>query len=1458
MGPDSQTNFVYRFVDTSSRADIIGFKHAINNLPGTEVPKIEIKILTSSTEDAQPSEWQQIAYINEQTPLLFLRDVKRYIKFVVEFSSSSVLTDANFLLLVQIQIEDIISPVISDHTRSILDRFPSWTKIFSDSLERATPELALPETTAGKFVNALVGDSLDTIDEFISRIELDSFIDSANENEIAWLYMYTPVSPGFIKVLGDNVELARVSTMKELLEHRVTDYVFFYNFTTGQLYTVRSFAKLLIDNTEQKTIPVQTLNSFDEFGLKVGLQRLYLESNTNFAKRILDVGQNPPAINEDGLKLTLRRELDIWRAVGATPNSDYQGATPEIIEIFDMNTMSKYFSKEGIPTKEFYDFVEYININYPTNLGYIKWGEAYWDYAGRKAEGISSIPQITDSATPEAYINIYQPGIGDFEDAKIKLEKVNKDIAEYSFGLRVSGIKYDEYENAYEPISIEYDTYLSYLENYVDNAAATVNYDVTLKLNLHGSIPNDAVYKARYTDVVKNLYTAASSPEYIVRPIFNGSGFTTGESIYYNSGGTPYINNFDVSATESYTFSEIPLYAVDEATISFINSTNYLGANGNYAWVGFVDATPYNAVNSSSTKIVKTAAQINDSPYAMRLRVGSNIYDPLKTRTKNTPVVRSSKFGLKINDSNDITKTSSVVFTPQDVLKDIIVPNSVTPLYVHIENVVEDAYDVDHSSGYYSGYGGVSLNRDTNEYHLLSASPNIIFSFVNPNFSTPQQMPNYIDTTGATANYYFKDIKFPYNGTPDYLVISSANSDHYPFNSFKWEKFTADYTSNISFYLGENGVISDYSTVNYDLVENGNNNLVGIFDFERSDFGLGAYASNDNLVINKIEAIDENDNVTVVVWHEDENFTYYTDDNWVRKGYNPTLISGSTPNGFLNYLDPNTGQYTLKNISIYAELNDTQDELIYPSINSGWYFQDGKEKYIYSNKKTETAVNDSTILLEGIARQGAPVLVVVENNSNGSTVNYTQVAFSNEATPTVYSHYNTEYITPTYVNYLALAYPDIFDVSVVDQFTGQTVIESEEFDGNIIDYTSSSTPLFYTNREYKVSYRVKNVFNIDNEYYNSIDNSYRSFVTLLSTPDYSYTTHVHYENSIFDQDYEVEEMILNPLISPIDEGFIYLSHSEYQFSDLEAQLSPNQVIQGSKDFMALNIWSKDVNENPKPYILVNINTPDAVATPSYVQTNEDGYARAYVKHTGAAIQKPTAKNIYLSDENEISSATVSYLVLPKINNTNKLSAEVTKKIINADGEEKQFVYGSATPNAAVYWRKARSLYEALNTPYSSSAATPGQYTAAGFVNADQNGNFNIGPYIAHNDATPGYWFVVVDSEFNQSPSGNPITIVGDIVYWYERYDVNQSNSAEPVLNAAAGSATAYYHYLTNPVFKKDQYTDKVYYESTSETSWNLPTWYPIDRYSQYQMGLFGSTPYIVDTYNNLRPDYEEE
>ena len=1461
LSPDSQTYSVYRFVDTSSKIDIIGYKHAFSNLPGLEVPTIELSVFTSDNKLSSDSEWTQNANVNQQTTLLFLRNVKRYCKFVVNIDSDSDISSSSFLLLVQVDISSITSPVITEHAQNILSRFPSWTKIYGDSVAQATPEIAIPKTNAGKVINAIVGEDLDQIDVLISKIELDSFITSSSESQIAWLYAYSNIKPGFIKVTGDNFELARVSSMRELLSSRTTDLVFYYNFLTSQLFTLFKPNRLFVDSVQYECEPVQQINYFDEFGLRVGLQRLYLESNENFKKRILDVYQNPPAINIEGLKKTLRRELDIWRAFGATPDSFYLGATPEILEISDIELDEKYFSKDGIPTQDFRDFVEYLNKQYPSNYGYAKWGEAYWDPAGKRMEGYSSIPKTFDSATAEYYIENYQPGIGDLNDLKLKLEKLDYGTDDYEFTIRAHGIKRDGIEQAYEPISIVYDSYVSYYEKYIDNETATVSYDVILDLNLHGDIPNDSSYKARYNVLVKNIYDQ-SIGEFTTKDIFSASGFTSGESIYYDQAGTPYTNTFSPNATESYSFGEIPIYAVDNITVQFVSASNSSGATGDYAKISFLDSTPSSYASKNSTTISKTAAQIDDSPYAAKLKIASNIYNPKKTRIVNTPKIRSNRFSNVLNSSIDITQKSDIKISPQSIIKDFIIPYEATPIYVYIQNVVEDQYDIDLSASPYQGYGGVSVNKQNNLRYLVSSENNIIFQFINPNFSTPELHDYYINTTdSSTVNYNFIEVKFPYNATPDMLAITSTPGYYYPFNYRTWNSFNSEYIGSIQFTMSDDGVIRSGSTGNYDIPNNILGGFIGSYDFRRSDFGLEEYAASPDVIIHNIEVINENDDVFIYPAYQDPSLgfssstdlQFYDDSQSV---FNEFVNSDqSTPYGLLNYYDQSIEEYISKGIEFYAARYDK--DWINPSIESGYIYQDGTPFYLYADEGYSISVNQSEIILDSIARQGAPVIVKVYDDESSRTDNYLQVAFTDEATPSMYSFYNTELITAVHDNHLALGYTNVFDVSITDTYTGNVIFQNQSFESNIIETLDvNGDPQIKSGRTYKVKYRVKNTYNVDNQYYSEIDSSYRTKITLLSTPNGYYDTAVFYEKSIFDSDTVFDSISFNPLYSPMSEGYVYLSQNEYELSSVDAYISPKEILDDGKQSIAVNLFSMDVNQNPKPYIVYDITGQNVSATPSVVTTNEDGYARAYVKYIGEQVATPTEYQIYVNGFS--TSATVSYYVKPLTMTYEKLSAEVTKKIINADGQETVKIYGSATPNAKVYWRKGRNLFEVFNTPYSSSELTPDQQGKAGMVTAYDNGDFSIGSFRAQNDATPGYWFVVVDTEMSSAISSTPSTIAGDIVYWYERYDVNQSNSSEPVLSASQGENAGYYHYLTDSSFKKNFETDEVYYQDRFNSSWNLPSWYPISRYTQYQMGILGSTPYMIETYENLHPDYEEE
>jgi len=1372
-----------------------------------------------------------------------LRNVKRYIKFQVTFNAESNISLANFLLLVQVQIADITVPVITNHTRNLLSRFPSWTKIYQDSIEKATPQLATPDTVAGTLLNALTGECFNYVDAAISNYELDSFITEANIDQPAWIYVSTPVDPGFIKVRGDGIELGRVSSYQDLLRSSETDYVFYYNYTTFDLYTNKDFTKLYVDQTVVDQIPIQNFNAFDETGLRVGLQRLYLESNENFRSRILDVYINPPDINEEGLKRTLRRELDIWRAYDATPNSKYIGATPEIYEIQNILSSTPYFDDEGNPERRFFDFVEDLNKRHPSNFGYIKWGESYWDYAGLNQEGVSRIPQQSD-ATPVAS-PFYQMGIGDFEDARIVLEELDRRTKPYSFKLRAHGYKYDSVSsNNYEPIQLKYDTYVSYMEPYYNHGAATINYDLYVKLAAHGIIPANTVFKANLTDTVKNTFapTASASPEFIIRNIFNASGLTSSDIrfISNDSAATPYYNVINPSAAQSYVLAQIPISAIQQATVNFVSAKDPSNTSGNYGWISFDGVS---LASSTSVRIVKNFS--NPTYFDGQLRISSRIYDAIQYRTVQSPKIRNSGEYTIINKPSVSATKSSIVITPKDIIKNFSIPQNATPQFVHIDNVFADMpYTKAPIFDPAKVYGGRSLNRDENEIYFIPSSPNIHLSYVSPPFANPTTYNEYASTSGATYNYYFTETKFPYTSTPTYIIIGSNDGEVYPFKYPNWEEFNSDSIETYNFYISEKGIVHASPNINNDLLDSKNSDVINYYTLERSAFGLQNYASSPSMYFTSVEPIYDTDEVKI--WTDysyvDDEIIVFTDD--------------LEKNVSLNYYDSSTGRYLINKLPVRAKYIYDSTKYISPSIRTGWYFQD-EDRFIYAKPKTEIDLNNSEIVLDQIARKGSPIIVNVVD-STGATTNYNQVSFYDEATPSIYSFNNFEYITAKDSSKIYLAYSNFFDAKVVDTYTGLTIVSDYSSASNVIaPITIGATPAFIVGRKYKVTYRVKDCFNVDNQYYNSLDSSYRTKVTLLSTPNSSYTTHITFESSLYDEDYELPEIKLNPLYSALNEGYLYLSHNEYEYATVEYSLSPKQVLADNKDFMVLNVFSLDSNGNPKPYSNFQIAGSQIAATPSVFTTNIDGFARSQVRYTGSNVPFEESKSFVLKEPNN-NGSTINYYVKPYYQAVNKVSAEVDKKIVTADGLQNIKIVGKTNSNVYVYWRRARSLYDLFNLSYSNTTTAPGQSGISGRATSDSNGLFTIGDFICQPDATPGYWFVSVETNFDTSGSVPTQTQAGDIVYWFEKYDSSQSTLDEPVLEPRIDFNMRNYYYAATPAFKVNTLTEQPYYNSYAATpSWKLPSWYPIAKYTQYQMGLMGATPYVVE-YTNLRPDYEEE
>lgn len=455
------------------------------------------------------------------------------------------------MLLVEVALANPIPPIISSTTKKILSRFPSWMKLFEDSIDNATPELQLPETTAGKFINALVVDNPENFEKQVNLYQLDRAITTADVNQTDWIYVCFDVPASISKVLGDGVVLSRVDSIVDLYDSLVDDYCYYYSAVDRQIILKKLFATLTADNLVYEQVPTLKWNWFDEYGARVGLKRLYLETNANFKNRILDVYKNPPGTTSEAVKKTLRRELDLWTAFGTTPDSNYLGATPEILEIQDIENSTPYFGFDGNSTDQFRKFVKDLNEKYPVNLGYVKWGEGFWDYAGEDQSGVGRVTASYDGSTPLG--DYYQPGVGDINDALLLVREPTGAEVDVNTSFKAIGSRYIGTENVYSPIKVDYVYYGSYYQNYYNNNSANLLVRYIVDTVAHGSYSTPTSFYADIEITPKNSYWPGhpASPEYNIIPIFDQDGYAnsnyTFKDLYTNS------NYLDTSATPSNT-----------------------------------------------------------------------------------------------------------------------------------------------------------------------------------------------------------------------------------------------------------------------------------------------------------------------------------------------------------------------------------------------------------------------------------------------------------------------------------------------------------------------------------------------------------------------------------------------------------------------------------------------------------------------------------------------------------------------------------------------------------------------------------------------------------------------------------------------------------------------------------------------------------------------------------------
>jgi hypothetical protein len=207
--------------------------------------------------------------------------------------------------------------------------------------------------------------------------------------------------------------------------------------TTSGISTLASASIHLIVSSPE---PYNIWNSFDEFGLLLGLPRIPAETNAEYKTRLLDVYKNPANSTYQGLMNGISRELGI-------PIEDMEVVS--LSSTLDRTSINSLLNTDGnaIGTK----LVGYADDVYDHNP--IFWGnviadESYWDGVDEETNGYSFLPHIWDPMASGVYDKWQTAGVGDQDDLWVDgpVEVWNEAIGANSWYLKIhSGYFYSPY-----------------------------------------------------------------------------------------------------------------------------------------------------------------------------------------------------------------------------------------------------------------------------------------------------------------------------------------------------------------------------------------------------------------------------------------------------------------------------------------------------------------------------------------------------------------------------------------------------------------------------------------------------------------------------------------------------------------------------------------------------------------------------------------------------------------------------------------------------------------------------------------------------------------------------------------------------------------------------------------------------------------------------------------------------
>lgn len=343
---------------------------------------------------------------------------------------------------------------VSQFTANMQAMLPQWMKMAKD-----------PNSVGAQFLNVF-GLEFEDIKEYLDESIDNQYIETANIGQIDITYK-VPIA---LPIVLDMEELDTVSVTKDDVQYQfpIADTIreFYSNSTenraildrdAGLVYLrpideliegdllLQPFDTVEINGTPHYEYSLHHIwNSFDEFGLLLGTERLFGERNEAFKTRILNVFQKPGNSTRQGLTNALSRELGIDESevvVNEFANKAFRGSLLD-----DVN---------GTPTPKLINYVNRINKIFGFTWDNMSWGEAYWRSIEESQMGLEYLPHVWDSSTASWLDTDFQSGVGDGDELKVIAPKEESNTRNFKYNVGLRG-RNDGLERVDPEISFKY------------------------------------------------------------------------------------------------------------------------------------------------------------------------------------------------------------------------------------------------------------------------------------------------------------------------------------------------------------------------------------------------------------------------------------------------------------------------------------------------------------------------------------------------------------------------------------------------------------------------------------------------------------------------------------------------------------------------------------------------------------------------------------------------------------------------------------------------------------------------------------------------------------------------------------------------------------------------------------------------------------------------------------------